>query len=908
MNKEVYNIINSLRDNTDHYTHASMLQPTTGKFLINREVTEEFWEVYCSQLFEKKGEFVCGLQERYREFMPILGDVDIAIPYDEDVPFPDRHVYTEEQVRKLVAIFIDVLKYVIQEEYDTEHLYCFVLEKKLPYQSGSRIKNGFHIHFPFLYMSNPEQEMQLIPHINKRIEDDKVFESITKDLSGEVILETKSTKKPWLMYGSRKELKMEAYMLTTIYDHKCNPVSLERVMRQNRIYNTDEDVITFSNPIEFYLPRILSLHPFGRELYTIKPSIRVLPKERLSKAVEVKRVYENISVTQALEIAKKLLPIIRRSRSDNYDEWLEMGWILYNIGDGCVEAFDLWVDFSRQTTRNNFSEAVCMYRWKSMSVRNYTIGTLRFYARDDNPELYEKFHLEEQRALINSSLGGGHYDIAKILYDKYSTQFVCADLKQDLWYEFRGHRWVPVQQGWSLKSKIALEIIPIYMEEMNKMSLQAIREDADGEKAMSKQKQIFKAIGNMKSNNFKTAVMKECKDLFYREDFLRNLDSNAYIFGCNNGVIDLHTGEFRAGKPEDFISMSCGFDYRDFEEDEPEVLECKDLLLKIFVDADLRRYFIEYAGKLLKSGNNEKVILIMSGVGDNGKSVLMNLVKKTLGEYFAIPPTTLLTAKEAESSSARPELAMTRKKKICVFNEPGGKDTFNPGPLKRYSGDEDVNYRDLYQASGEMEVTFKMVIVCNKLPRLEAEDQAVWNRIRVLPFESRFPKDPSEVPDSEEEQIRKKIFPRDNKFNEKIPFMKQAFLWILLQSYKHIQKHGSSLDPEKVTETCINYRKNNDVFLQFVSEKMKEDDSAANEGITVSEVWAIFKSWYNESFSGVKPPNKSELKDDLINRWGPPRGNKWKYYREKTDRDLEEEGDILIVRPTDRIPTPKISL
>jgi hypothetical protein len=45
-------------------------------------------------------------------------------------------------------------------------------------------------------------------------------------------------------------------------------------------------------------------------------------------------------------------------------------------------------------------------------------------------------------------------------------------------------------------------------------------------------------------------------------DFINNLDSNPYLFGCENGVIDLTNGfEFRDGKPDDMVSLSCGIHY-----------------------------------------------------------------------------------------------------------------------------------------------------------------------------------------------------------------------------------------------------------------------------------------------------------------------------------------------------------
>ena len=50
----------------------------------------------------------------------------------------------------------------------------------------------------------------------------------------------------------------------------------------------------------------------------------------------------------------------------------------------------------------------------------------------------------------------------------------------------------------------------------------------------------------------------------------------------------------------------------------------------------------------------------------------------------------------------------------------------------------------------------KVILICNALPNVDSEDQATWNRIKILPFESIFPKDKKIIPKSIEEQYKRK--------------------------------------------------------------------------------------------------------------------------------------------------------
>jgi phage/plasmid-associated DNA primase len=53
-----------------------------------------------------------------------------------------------------------------------------------------------------------------------------------------------------------------------------------------------------------------------------------------------------------------------------------------------------------------------------------------------------------------------------------------------------------------------------------------------------------------KSVNQKELILRECGDLFYRQDFERDLDENKHLLGFENGVFDLYAGEFREGAPK----------------------------------------------------------------------------------------------------------------------------------------------------------------------------------------------------------------------------------------------------------------------------------------------------------------------------------------------------------------------
>jgi P4 family phage/plasmid primase-like protien len=879
------------RDASQYYTHTSQMLPTTGKFRIDRENMEEFWKLYCDLSF-KNEEFMSGIAEKPRDYLPILVDVDLKLDIDKG---DEKHFYTENHIKKLVSIYVDVLKYILEDDYFEEDLSCFVLEKKKPYISGSVVKDGFHLHFPFCFMSKIDQDIHLIPRVIERIKSENLFKDIVEN--NEEVIDKSCTKKHWLMYGSRKDNKLEAYSVTKIYNTKGKEIKLEESVKKFTLYNSDDEEIKISN-VEYELPRILSIHPLNRKIFNTRQEIDCVVKKNYIRSTESRMIFDNMTVPQLLEQAKELLTFLSSTRADDYNEWIEVGWVIYNLSDGCVEGLDLWIEFSKKTSRNNFSESSCVYHWNKMTKRNYSIGTLRYWASQDSPERYKKWKQEKDSKRFKDILLGGHHDLAKDLYEDYSAQFVCASIDKDIWFEYKNHRWTEIQKGITLRSKISSELVLKFKEKGKALYDEMVEEDKDAEEIQKQQKQVNKILSSLKSATFKNHVMKECQELFFNADFLEKLDTNPNLIGFTNGVLDVTTCEFRAGRPDDYISKTTGYDYRDFDEDDPEVIEVKDFLVKVFPDKELRDYFLEYAAKLLRGGNHAKTFLVMSADGDNGKSVTIELVEKALGaganSYSIKLPTTLLVGKRTQSSQACPELDRSHGVRFASLQEPEGKDTINSGILKELTGNDSIYTRGLFKEGKEIKPMFKLAFICNKLPRLTAEDQATWNRIRVLTFESKFPKDSSLVPTTFEEQMAKKIFYRDDNLSEKLGYMKQAFMWIMVQKWKHIQKYGSMPDPKKVTMATMMYRENNDFYLQFVNETIERTDDD-DEGLTLVEIYAMFKEWYKENFPNNKLPIKNELKEDMIKRFGQTNvNNKWTGLRRKEeDRIVINENDLL---------------
>jgi phage/plasmid-associated DNA primase len=230
-------------------------------------------------------------------------------------------------------------------------------------------------------------------------------------------------------------------------------------------------------------------------------------------------------------------------------------------------------------------------------------------------------------------------------------------------------------------------------------------------------------------------------------------------------------------------------------------------------------------------------------------------------------------------------------------------DTILPCYKMLVIGKEDAGDRDVYDIVAEEPYSNFVAngIVthnCNKLPRIKYADKAVWNRVRVIPFEATFcrPDGPNPAPETYEEQLRQKRFPMDKQFSKKIPNLIEALAWVLLQ---HRQKITTRVEPEKVRAATEIYRRQNDIYRQFIEESIAED---SKKYLSLTELYNLFKDWFKDSLPGQSLPNKNEIEEYFCKLWGSPEaGKKWRGYRQRTIQDDVEDGKAVVLTEDDLV-------
>lgn len=895
---EVVKILHHTRSD-DFHTHVSLIHPL-GRYNIERTNLENFWSHYCDEI---QNGVILGIAEKPGTYLPVLVDFDLKVKVDDCEN--TESLYNESQLHSIVRDYDEVIKAVVKNCQDY-HLYCFVLEKpayRCVYNDVEYIKHGFHLAYPYVFLTKTEHEQHIKPRIQKLAEKNTCFENYGfPDMSK--LLDHCYLNNHWLLYGSQKNDRLDTkpYLLSYVLDEEREKIDTFTALKDYRIYDSEENPIQItSKNWNSLLPRILSTNLWFRTEYCCEISEKIKSLSRLKGLVaglnpQQKKVFQLQNLTERLKISQDYLNILNKERASNYSDWIHIGWALFNISDGDEVGLKLWLAFSSRA-EEKFDEDQCIHLWEKMENRgNMTERTLRFYAYQDNPIETEK--IDQQRVknqLQDLVFNKTHYDTAMAMKQLYGSEFICSSIQEKSWYQYKDHKWKWIGDGSDLRLKLSStfhEIVKDLAKTTGDNFGQAVlnTDKAERTKATNTGGEIAKFLVNLKSNTFKNSVMKEMLDVFYDEKFAHNLDKNNYLIGFKNGVYDLTNNIFRKGIPEDYISKQIPYEYSIYEPTDPIIAEIEDVFAKIFTDKEVREYVKDISADLFCGGNFRKHLYLYTGSGNNGKSVFQLILEKLFGnEYYVKLPTSLLVGKRGQSGQANPELARAGNGvRAAVIQEPDKTEAINVGFIKELTGGNDSMYiRDLYQKGKdirEMEVTCKITIICNDLPKAENADAAFWHRIRVIPFTSTFS---DNAPASYEEQVEKKIFPKDVSFQDKIPRLVKPLAWYLLERRK---SHLKFYEPEAVRSASLRYRNRNDTFGSFLGERIENGNPKSN--LYTKTVISDFNEWFKETKPGKKQPEKDELMEYLIRMWGEPENGLW-YGKKFKEQDNQLNRKII---------------
>jgi P4 family phage/plasmid primase-like protien len=545
----------------------------------------------------------------------------------------------------------------------------YVTEKRSPSAHKGLVKDGLHLIAPDV-VTRPALQLLLRKDVLPALAD--VFRPLglantVDDVVDEAVIERNN----WMMYGSKKP-GGEAYAVTRRYRFSCATGAVSLIAEDQADVPASHYVELFSIRNKYDELRVRDNQQDRAEAFIAKLDDDRRRREAVQAVIST-TPNQRANVCEDMDLVRKLVDILDVCRVERYDDWVRLGWCLRNIDHRLLET---WVEASKRSSK--YMDGECSRLWDSMRSGGLGVGTLHMWARTDSPERYRELLRLDLVALIKGSVNATHYDVARVVHHLYRYEYVCCNIRNRTWYEFKGHRWCECDSAYSLRKRLSTDVFKEYMgvvqlvahrarspllfggsqpalqtavssppspgpEQQQQQQAYDMRdlssEDGDGggggsavvqqareemQKACAEQiKKLTDLALKLKVTKFKDDVLKECAELFYHERFEDKLNSDVNLLGFENGVFDLAANEFREGRPDDFVSFSTGINYVPYVDGHPIVRDVVRFWESVQPDRAIREYVLMTLASCLSGNIREERFHIWTGSGCHAAGTLL---------------------------------------------------------------------------------------------------------------------------------------------------------------------------------------------------------------------------------------------------------------------------------------------
>ena len=308
-------------------------------------------------------------------------------------------------------------------------------------------------------------------------------------------------------------------------------------------------------------------------------------------------------------------------------------------------------------------------------------------------------------------------------------------------------------------------------------------------------------------------------------------DTDPWLLGCMNGVVDLKIGELRPGRPEDRITMNTGIAF-DPDAQCPRWLQYLD---EVFGDPELIDWLWRALGYSLSGDTSEQCVFMGYGSGSNGKGTLVGAVRASMGDYAWDAP--FSTFELHQRSGIPNDLATLEFRRFVSSSETNDNTRLNEARVKALSGQDPITARFLHREFFSFEPHLKLWLFVNHKPRVTDDSYAFWRRVRLIPFVRQFAGDAV-----------------DRNLKGKLRAEAPGILAWLVRGCLEWQQKTLAPMPRSVEAATQAYRAESDVLAGFISDRCVEHPQAAAKA---ADLYKAYRDWAEAE--GIKERDREYL-------------------------------------------------
>ena len=559
-----------------------------------------------------------------------------------------------------------------------------------------------------------------------------------------------------------------------------------------------------------------------------------------------------------------------------------------------ISIFDKYVSQCKNYNKKRNFEIIKTVKPNETGLKR---NTLYYWLKQDDPEYFKQIRKGNKNEIYELVKNLTHNQVAKYYYNNIEPFKYCRS-EASGWYEYnqfnilepRGTNPPP-----SLLNNLSNTLQELFLNERNNLKLPTPTGDSEENE---KQRKLFmaqikvydKAYISLGNSRFTKCCMDYLVHLYTVKDFDKLLDDNNHLLAFDDGILyNISNDQFRYIQPHDFISKTTGRnsptiinnDKIEFNINKNKIEEVNKLIYSVFENKDMVDYWLKIFGASIFTTKHESMY-ILTGKGGNGKGLLMELIKETLGSYFYECENTFLTS-TSKSTGLNPSLIAAKGSRVLSVSEPSdGSDKceLNCEFIKKLTGRDDITGRALYGNMITYKPKYNVFLQCNDIPNMKKLDNGMKRRLKIINYKFQFVSNPINPDDRlRDNSIKDRIKKDDNLIN--------AFLYLLIQAAKVSTFEEEIIQPQEIKDALNNYFEDNNPVQSFLLEYF-EITKDKKDRVKCSE----FNDRFNRCGTEKLSPTKI-IKDMAFNGFDIYKSNGIKYFVGIKTKIIESEDNPL---------------
>lgn len=873
-----------------------------------------FFKSYCESLYVKDLKQwnihpIFSLGEMSNDSIPIIAEFKFRFSVDKKISSDeDTSLYDNNLISGIINVYHEVMKEVFFISAHKSELMCVVLESPV-WKEGNFIFVKLRFQFPYCKTDKKFYNGEFRNKIINSLRQSKLLNSFNYSTPvGDWDSHLEEVKDYYPLYGSTDNKLRPPPYYHGVYDHNIEMMPIEKSYKyqshqyissekcaMDQVEELEDEDMEISDHKMYLLPLFLSVE-FCSGITQIKEEFRTGGERGLRSVTGSEDGDDDFNENpNDFEICLQMLDMLGDKRFKVESYFLDIGKALYNATDGEQEGLDEWIKIAN-AKKSGFDENYCESKYMNFDIEEITVKTLAWYAKEDMKEEYFMWHNRWCYPKLLEAVKNIKHDcvVAEAFYRVFWLDFMHTGKK---WVEFRRSRLVVLSEDFAIRRAISEKFIPCFnklnsqfSEDMYKLSKIMRKNQAVKERHKefeSDSKSINDLITKLNKEMYRSTLVKSSKEFFFKENLSKILNKTPSVLGCGNCVIELTDTEafMRNGKPEDYITKKLGVNYKStYSFKHPDVMDLIKYLEQVFPEKSINNHMRKDIASMLYGRNAEKYFRMWIGDTNGSKSVYQKMIRTMLGDYYCDLPATYFSAEQRGGSGPSPELAQMDGARVAFSAEPDDDMSFKGARIKRLTGGDSFYARSCNEDGGTIETSFKTVMVLNIVPDITGMDEATKNRFCMVPFEGRWIRkgESFEVAETHEEQVKAKTYWMDERFEDNIPKLAGALLWLAVRYYKSYRRDGLT-PPKYIKDWMTDYWKKHDPHISFITEMLDnpktrveceacKDDSEEDllececevcknsrevevidmtKSITASQLYPIYKKWFKETYPQI---------------------------------------------------------